>query len=72
MKSMYVVTHTTWHADEAALTGETKVLAIFKSESLAGIYCHHHRDPHQVKITKVQVMDGTPEMNRMVLEGKAS
>lgn len=66
MKSMYVVTHTTWK------TSETKVLAVFQSESLAGIYRHHHRDPSQVKITKVQVMDGTPEMNRMVLEGVKS
>lgn len=66
MKSMYVVTHTTWK------TGETKVLAIFKSESLAGIYCHYHAGSLRLKITRVQVMDGTPEMNRMVLEGKAS
>ena len=66
MKSMYVVTHTTWK------TSETKVLAVFKSESLAGIYRHYHRDPHQVKITCVPVMDGTPEMNRIVLEGKMS
>jgi len=65
MKSMYVVTHTAWK------TQETTVLAVFRSENLAGIYRHHHPDSRQVKIIRVSVMDGTAEMNRMVLEGKA-
>lgn len=52
-----------------------KVLAAFESEHLAEVYLHHvSHDSRYLKyrVLEFAIMDGTPEMNKIVLEGEIS
>jgi hypothetical protein len=65
VKFIYVVTTTKWK------TQETTVLACFENKDLAGIYAHSHSHMDSIKVHEVPLMDGTPEMNEIVLSVSA-
>ena len=55
-------------------SNHVRVLASFESESLAGIYRRHKEvlEGHEYvnfHVVEVPLMDGTPEMNEIVLSG---
>jgi hypothetical protein len=71
IRFMYVVTCIRWK------TSETTVMAVFRNHNLANIYVRTYSTIHGTPrvvlgITKVPVMDGTPEMNKIVLESKTT
>lgn len=47
-----------------------RVEAAFMSRELAEIWVLHNSSRMRLRLVEVQVMDGTPEMNRIVLENR--